>query len=187
MNLKINKIYNEDCFDFIPKIKDNSVDLLITDPPYNLKKASWDRFKSEKDFFEFTYRWLDLVIPKVKENGSIYVFNTPRNSAYILSYLEKKRELVFQNWICWDKKDGLSAPKRKYANGQETILFFTKGIHHIFNYDDIRVAYDSKNRIEHAKRNGIIKNGKRWFPNKKGKLCREIWNFSSERHKIRNI
>ena len=120
---------------------------------------------------------------KVKENGSIYIFNTPRNSAYILSYLERKSELVFQNWICWNKRDGLSSSKRKYVNGQETILFFTKGMHHVFNYDDIRVSYDSKDRIEHAKKNGIIKNGKRWFPNEKGKLCREVWDFSSERHK----
>ena len=51
MSLKINKIYNEDCLDFIPKIKDSSIDLLVTDPPYNLKKATWDTFKSDSRFF----------------------------------------------------------------------------------------------------------------------------------------
>ena len=183
MKLEKNKIYFEDCFSFIPKLKDNSINLIVVDPPYNLKKAKWDSFDTDKDFFDFTFKWLDLIIPKLKSNGSIYIFNTPRNSAYILNYLENRKGLIFQNWICWDKKDGMTAPKRKYANGQETILYFTKNNKHIFNYDEIRVPYDSKERIEHAKKKGIIKNGKRWFPNEKGKLCREIWQFSSERHK----
>ncbi|MBM4159444.1 MAG: site-specific DNA-methyltransferase, partial [Ignavibacteria bacterium] len=30
---------------------------------------------------------------------------------------------------------------------------------------------------------GILKNGKRWFPNPKGKLCGDIWHITSERHK----
>ncbi len=91
--------------------------------------------------------------------------------------------MVFRNWVVWNKKDGMSAPKRQYANAQEAILFFTKSQKHVFNYDDIRVSYESTNRIKHAQINGILKNGKRWHPNSKGKLCTEVWHFSGERHK----
>jgi site-specific DNA-methyltransferase (adenine-specific) len=77
----------------------------------------------------------------------------------------------------------LSGTKKKYVNAQEAILFFTKSDEYVFNVDDIRVPYDSTERIEHAKRKGIIKNGKRWYPNPKGKLCTDVWHFSSERHK----
>ena len=91
--------------------------------------------------------------------------------------------LTFRNWITWDKRDGLSNGSRKYANGQETILFFTKGDRYAFNADDIRVPYESSDRILYAQRTGIIKNGKRWFPNPKGKLCGEVWHITSERHK----
>ena len=42
--LKINKIYNLDCFDFLNKIDDAIADLAVIDPPYNLKKADWDTF-----------------------------------------------------------------------------------------------------------------------------------------------
>src|SRR3990167_10205622 len=131
---KINEIYNLDCFEFLNKIDDKSINLAIIDPPYNLNKAKWDSFESEKDFFEFTFRWIDALIPKLKSNGSLYIFNTPYNSAFILSYLTAKG-LFFQNWITWDKRDGLGGAKRKYSNGQETILFFTKDGNHIFNYD----------------------------------------------------
>lgn len=180
--MEVNKIYHEDCFVFLDKTKNNSIDLVVIDPPYNLSKAGWDTFKSDKDFFDFTFGYLKVIIKKMKEKGSLYIFNTPRNAAYILSFLEMQG-LIFQNWICWNKKDGMTAPKRKYANGQETILFFTKSNSYVFNYDDIRIPYESSERIEHAKKKGILKNGKRWYPNAGGKLCREVWEFSSERHK----
>lgn len=180
--LKTNEIYNLDCFDFLSKVDDKSVNLAVIDPPYNLHKARWDTFKNEKKFFDFTARWIDALIPKLKENGSLYIFNTPYNSAFILSYLVNK-ELIFQNWLTWDKRDGLGGAKRKYSNGQETILFFTKNDNHVFNYDDIRLPYESTDRIAHAKKKGILKNGRRWFPNPKGRLCGEVWHITSERHK----
>ena len=33
---------------------------------------------------------------------------------------------------------------------------------------------------------GILKNGKRWFPNPKGKACGEVWHITSERHKSKS-
>lgn len=178
-----NKIYNLDVFDFLNnKVSNESVDLIVTDPPYNLKKAEWDTFKSEKEFFDWTFAWIDKAIEKLKKNGSIYIFNTPYNSAFILQHLVSKG-LIFQNWITWDKRDGLGSAKRKYSNGQETILFFTNGKQHTFNYNDIRVPYESSSRIAHAAKKGILKNGKRWFPNPNGRLCGEVWHFSSQRHK----
>ncbi len=180
--LKINNIYNLDCFDFLDKIDENSIDLAVIDPPYNMHKADWDTFNSQKDFLDFTEKWLNKLIPKLKENGSLYVFNTPYNSAFILQFLISKK-MIFQNWITWDKRDGLGASKRKFSNGQETILFFTKSKKHKFNYNDIRIPYQSTDRIAHAKEKGILKNGKRWFPNPEGKYCGEVWHITSERHK----
>ncbi|OHB13293.1 MAG: modification methylase [Candidatus Zambryskibacteria bacterium RIFCSPLOWO2_12_FULL_39_45] len=180
--LKINQIYNLDCFDFLSKIDDNSINLAVIDPPYNMSKADWDTFKSHKDFLDFTYKWIDALLPKLKQNGSLYIFNTSFNSAYILQHLVSKN-MVFQNWITWDKRDGLGTSKKKYSNGQESILFFTKSDNHIFNYDDIRVPYESTDRIEHAIKKGILKNGERWFPNPNGRFCGEVWHITSERHK----
>lgn len=180
--LKINQIYHADCLEFLDRVQDRSVNLAVIDPPYNMRKADWDTFASDKDFFDFTYRWIDALIPKLKENGSLYIFNTPFHSAYILHHVVRKG-LNFQNWITWDKRDGMGGAKRRYSNGQETILFFTKGNNHVFNYDAIRLPYESTDRIEHAKIKGILKDGKRWFPNPKGKLCREVWHITSERHK----
>ncbi|NCO79764.1 site-specific DNA-methyltransferase [Candidatus Falkowbacteria bacterium] len=180
--LKINKIYHSDCFEFLKKIENKSIDLVVVDPPYFLNKDVWDTFNSHKEFLYFTFSWIDALIPKIKNNGSLYIFNTPFNCAFILSHI-LKHGLKFRNWITWDKRDGLSNGTKKYANGQETILFFTKSNDYVFNHNDIRVPYESTERIFYAKKKGILKNGKRWFPNPKGRLCGEVWHITSERHK----
>ncbi|MBQ2723943.1 MAG: site-specific DNA-methyltransferase, partial [Clostridia bacterium] len=66
----------------------------------------------------------------------------------------------------------------------ETVLYFTKSEKNfVFNADDIRTPYMSSDRINAAKKTGILKNGKRWFPNEAGRLCTDVWEFTSVRHK----
>ena len=171
-----------DVFDFLKEVKDKTIDLAIIDPPYNLNQGNWDTFKSHNEFMKFTKKYLDLVIKKLKDNGSLYIFNTAFNSAFILSYLVE-HGLDYRNWIVWYKKDGFSACKKKYVNSQETILYFTKSNKNFtFNCDDVREPYLSSDRIAAAQTKGILKNGKRWFPNPNGKLCPDVWEFTSVRH-----
>lgn len=182
MSRLLNKIRLEDCFVFIPKLEDNSIDLAIVDPPYNMNKGEWDKFCNEDDFLEFTDKWIKMLIPKIKDTGSLYVFNNPFNAALILNILTNA-DMIFKNWITWHKQDGIAAAKTRYNSQQETILFFTKSeSSYYFNSDSIRQPYKSTNRIEYAKEKGILKNGKRWFPNPSGALCGDVWSFSSHRH-----
>lgn len=179
--LNYNQIYSLDVFEFLTLIPDSSVDLAIIDPPYNLKVATWDTFKNQEDFLEFSYKWIDRLLPKLKASASFYIFNTPYNCALFLHYLQGKAK--FRNWITWHKKDGFSCASKKYNTTSEAILFFTMSDHYTFNADEIRVPYESTARIEHAKTKGILKNGKRWFPNPKGKRCTDVWEIVSQRHK----
>ena len=160
----LNKIAVSDCLAYLKKVDDGFVDLAVIDPPYNLKKGSWDTFKSQAEFLSFTTKWVDALIPKLKDSASLYIFNTPLNAAYILQHLIK-RGLYFQNWITWDKRDGFSYAKKSFCQNQETIIFCTKNDKHTFNYDAVRLPYESKDRIRLAAVKGIIKNGKRWYPN----------------------
>lgn len=175
-----NKIFLEDAFKFLEKVENNSIDLAIIDPPYNQNIDEWDTFKSEKNYFDFTFKWIDMTIDKLKDNGSIYIFNNAYNAAFILTYLVNKG-LQFKNWIVWYKKDGFSPSKSKFVNNQEVILFFTKGNHYTFNSEDVRVPYLSTGRIAAARKTGILKDGKRWFPNENGRLCPDVWEIPSVR------
>lgn len=177
-------MYLSDVFDFLSALEDNSIDLAIVDPPYNMGKGKWDSFANNNAYFEFTFAWLELLLPKLKPTASLYLFNTAYNSAIILNHLRDKK-LIFKNWITWYKKDGFSATKKKYVNAQETILYFTKTNNCVFNCDEIRLPYLSADRMAHAAKKGILKNGKRWFPNPNGRLCNDVWEITSQRHKTK--
>ena len=45
--MEINKIYNEDCLNALSKIPDNSIDCVITDPPYGTKTTFRDEIDAE--------------------------------------------------------------------------------------------------------------------------------------------
>ncbi|GAA7159812.1 hypothetical protein VN0480_04700 [Helicobacter pylori] len=161
----LNKIYIEDVFTFLDKLEDKSVDLAIIDPPYNLKIASWDSFKNDEEFLTFSYAWIDKMLPKLKDTGSFYIFNTPFNCALFLAYLHHKK-VHFLNFITWVKKDGFANAKKRYNHAQESILFYSMHKkNYTFNADEVRIAYESTERIKHAQSKGILKNDKRWFPN----------------------
>jgi DNA modification methylase len=179
----VNSIKNEDCLTFLKMLPDDCIDLSCIDPPYNMSKGPWDTWPSDKEFLAFTHSWLNEVFRVTRPGGSLYVFNTPRNSAYILQHAEF-HGLLLENWITWDKRDGFSSTKKRFVPCQETITFFSKpGPNKVFNVDAVRIPYDSTDRIAAATKKGILKNGKRWFPSELGKLCTDVWHISSERHK----
>lgn len=181
--MKINKIYCDDVFNFLKKLPKKSIDLCIADPPYNINIGEWDTFNNEKEYFTFMKRWIRLLLPRMKDSGSIYLFNNQYNSAILLNTLTSKGWKL-NNWITWYKKDGFHPTKTRYVSNQETITFYSKiNTKNTFNYDDVRMPYLSTERFASAKETGLMgKNGKRWFPNCKGKLCTDVWEFSSDRH-----
>ena len=87
-NLESNIIYIADVFSFLESLPNSSIDLSIIDPPYNLKVASWDSFKNEKEFLDFSFAWIDSMLPKLKKSASFYIFNTPKNCAFFLNHLQ---------------------------------------------------------------------------------------------------
>lgn len=179
----VDSIEVAECLDFLERVPKGSIDLACIDPPYNLRKAEWDTWPTDQAFMEFTQTWLRAVLGTLRKGAGLVVFNTPRNAAHFLVYLESLG-CLFQNWITWDKRDGFVATRRRFVPGQETIIYVTTpGAPHTFNADAVRVPYESTQRMQAAQTAGILKNGKRWFPNPAGRLCPDVWHISSERHK----
>jgi len=60
-----------DTLKVLPKIPDESVDLVITDPPYNVTNFEWDRVE---DFRQFTKLWFDQCLRIAKNDSFILIF-----------------------------------------------------------------------------------------------------------------
>jgi site-specific DNA-methyltransferase (adenine-specific) len=84
------------------KIPDNSIDLIFADPPYNIGKdfnGRKDKWKSDEEYLQWCYQWLDLCIQKLKETGSLYVMAATQNIAFLDIYLRRKMHILSR--IVW--------------------------------------------------------------------------------------
>lgn len=170
----INKIYNENCIDGIGKIDDNSIDLILTDPPYCLGKdyGNDSDMKNPKEYLEWTYKWLDLVTPKLKESGTMYIFLSWQYSPEIFSYIKNK--MIMVNEIIWDRKvPSMGGSTRKFTSVHDNIGFFAKNKNYYFNIDEVRVPYDEKTK---KARSRSIFVGAKWL--EVGYNPKDIWSHS---------
>lgn len=94
----MNKIFNKDVLLGINKIENDSIDLILTDPPYCLGKdyGNDSDQKSSEDYLNWTYQWIDAVLPKLKKNGSFYIFLSWQYSPEIFVYLKKNYEWLMK-------------------------------------------------------------------------------------------
>ena len=71
----INKIHLGDCLDLLPKLDDNSVDLIVTSPPYNVGMNYANHFDMLEwdDYLEWTEKWLTECYRVLKDDGRICV------------------------------------------------------------------------------------------------------------------
>jgi adenine-specific DNA-methyltransferase len=123
-----NSIVHADCLEAMKLIPDNSIDLILTDPPYfKVKKEQWDRqWDTAKGFLD----WLDLIAEQwqriLKPNGSLYCFASPRMAARVEVMLGERFNVLSNiRWIKdagWHNKNA-KEELRSYLTPQESIIF----------------------------------------------------------------
>ena len=125
-----NIIHNMDCLGGMKELPDNSVDLVIADPPYyKIKSEDWDnQWKTFEDYLDWVEK-VSLEIKRVmKDNGSFYIFGDDHRIAYIQVRLDK--HFTFLNHLVWFKINNLPVKSimnnRKYSCMSERILFYSK-------------------------------------------------------------
>lgn len=100
----IEKLYLGDCLEVLKTIPDNSIDLILTDPPYNIKKAQWDSWKKEEDYIAFMIQVFTECERVLKDNGILYFFhNDYMQMAKICISIEENTKLIHNCFITWYK------------------------------------------------------------------------------------
>lgn len=122
------ELINADCLQYLPSIPDNSIDLIVTDPPYfKVKPNGWDnQWKGDEDYL----RWLDSCLAQfwrvLKPAGSMYLFCGQRLAADIELLVRERFNLL--NHIIWAKPSGRwngcnKESLRAYFPATERIIF----------------------------------------------------------------
>ena len=141
-NFKINTIVHGDCRKILSNFPDQIIDLVITDPPFNVMNkedlkftnradikqgVEFDEFPSYKDYLKFTEEWMSIIVSKMKQNSSIYVFFAVQYITDLMNIC-LNYGLKYKGVLIWHKTN--PAPKiRKsgYVSSTESILFMVKG------------------------------------------------------------
>jgi len=172
MDNLLNKVFNEDILIGISKIPDNSIDLIIADPPYNLGKdfGNDSDKRNDEEYIKWSIKWIDLIIPKLKDTGSFYIFQSWQYSPEIFSYI--KNHLIMVNEIIWDRKvPSMGGSTRKFSSVHDNIGFFVKNrTDYYFDLDSVRIPYDKKTKKLRTRTRFI---GKKWL--EKGFNPKDIW------------
>jgi site-specific DNA-methyltransferase (adenine-specific) len=167
-------LYNEDALRGIARVADESVDLVIADPPYGLGKDygnDSDRLGAD-EYLDWSRRWVDAVVPKLKANGSLYVFLTWQHSPEVFSHL--KTRLAMVNEIIWDRRvPSMGGSTRKFSSVHDNIGFFVKSRDYYFDVDAVRIPYDA---VTKKARSRSIFVGKKWL--EVGYNPKDVWSVS---------
>ena len=122
------KIIWGDALDILTnEIKNHSMDLIFADPPYNIGKNFVDlpdRWDSEASYLEWCYKWLELCIKKLKDNGSMYVMASTQSMPYFDIFLRDKVTILSR--IIWYYDSSGVQAKRYFGSLYEPILYCVK-------------------------------------------------------------
>lgn len=124
----------------LEKLKTESVDLIIADPPYNLGKDYGNNHDilGFDEYLSFSFNWLRQAHRILKSNGTLYVFMGFRFISYLYDILDRDLNMFFNSWIVWHYTQGMGKTKG-FSPRHDDILMFTKSEDFKFNLDSVRV------------------------------------------------
>lgn len=176
---KTGTLYNVDTIKFMKTLDDGSVNLIFADPPYNIKKAEWDTFASQKAYVEWSMEWIREASRILSNDGSLYICGFSE----ILADIKWAASSLFKGckWLIWfyRNKGNLG---NDWGRSHESILHFRKSEKFIFNIDEARIPYNN-HTLKYPQRtqaeSSQFGNGKKsdyiWQPNPLGAKPKDVF------------
>lgn len=157
-----------------------TVDLVLTDPPYNLNKDfgnDSDKFPLE-DFLKISKKRIELCRDLLKPTGSLIWFGIHHYIGFIQAIMYEVG-LSYRRMNIWYYENGFSRSTTSPQTQYEPFLWFSKSPQKwVYNVDDVRIPYKSSERLKNPV---YYKNSKgervKWIPNPLGAMRGDVWSF----------
>lgn len=136
------EFFNEDCFERFKKLEDNSVDAIVTDPPYGIgfggqtSNTEWDNM-SDSEYYEFLVKLFNECHRVLKVGGTLWLCFARTKIRTVLNALNNydeddwkedpnRLQVNLENWLTYARQKGRGASK-KFKSQAEEIFHITKG------------------------------------------------------------
>jgi site-specific DNA-methyltransferase (adenine-specific) len=145
-------IKNQDCLEYLETLENESVDMILTDPPYFIGfdgGKGWDsQWKSENEYLDWCELWTKECVRVLKPNRMIVIWGTLKTDSFIKHKLMLSAidNLYSQNEIIWSYNWG-GRSKDNFARKHEYAWCYSKGNTFLFNSDNIRVERKVKKNL----------------------------------------
>jgi site-specific DNA-methyltransferase (adenine-specific) len=135
--MTLNKFHLIDVVEGLKTISSNSIDIIISDPPYNIGKdfgLCTDNLEL-KTYLEWCDKWINECIRILKDSGSFFIYGFSE----ILAHLSVRIDLP-KRWLIWHYTNKTTPSYKGWQRSHESILYIWKD-KPIFNTDEVRVPY----------------------------------------------
>jgi site-specific DNA-methyltransferase (adenine-specific) len=160
---KMTNIKNQDCIEYLKSLPSESVDFVLTDPPYNIGVdggKGWDSKKGDiwgpdenLSYLQWCKVWTDECVRVLKPNRMLVVWGTLKTDDFLkykLDVLNSYPDMVGQQEIIWSYNWG-GRTKANFARKHEYAWCYSKGDNFLFNADDVRVERKVKKNLRTGK------------------------------------
>lgn len=176
------KLYQGESIEWLSSLDNSSVDMVFADPPYNLKKADWDKFESQEAYIKWSTEWITQAARVLKPTGSLYVCGFSE----ILADIKHPAMKYFKHcrWLIWHYKNKANLGM-SWGRSHESIIHFMKTSAVKINIDDLRTPYGAHTlkypshpqAKTSAYGNGNKKKRDNWIPHPKGAKPKDVFDI----------
>ena len=130
-------LFNCDCFDLLQTIKDNTIDLVFTDPPFNVgKDYETSRFhdrKKPQEYETWCHRWLLELIRVLRPGGALTIYQWPKWFIELGAWLSKNPDIKYRSLISLKMKSGFPIKGRLHPANYGILYYVKRGRKPTFN------------------------------------------------------
>lgn len=134
----MNKIILGDCLKLMKDLPDNSIDLIITSPPYeDINGAGYQANSKDILFLKIYSEFIDNVFKEMyrilKPNGQLFfnikhkTHNKKLSSVHWLEFIEGFKQFYFKSYIIWKYAGSFDSTKSRFHLDYEIIYHLSKG------------------------------------------------------------
>ncbi len=133
-------LFSDDCLQVLKHMRDETIDCVFADPPFNLGKDyrnGYDDQREESEYLEWCRAWISECCRVLKPGGAIFVYATPRRALQFGVLLSEWTD--FRHWIALSMKGTYPRGDTLYP-AHYSLLYFTRGTPKTFNKLRVQIS-----------------------------------------------